>query len=415
MKVLIVDLSAKAGVSLGGGARVAGSLFNGLKKYGISTYYLGYKNQYIKVSKNVFILEGGKIKPQAAARKVLHKLRLNGIAESNLGRIAYYSAYSLTGVSTEGAEHWVETIKPDIILASSIQDYVVLKRMKKHLSNAKLVYIEHANASGEYRSAFDYNIIPLTFGTGTYKGLHGAQERFFSFFDGVIALNKEQAERIRRLNENVVVIHSSVLMEDVKVNPTKLKRFKEKLGISKDTKTVLYLGRLSEAQKNVSTLIIAFKAIKDDRFKLMIVGEGRSIHLYEQMSEGDGRILVQGRVPEQELPYYYSIADLYVLPSLWESFNATMIEAAHFGSGLLLSRLAINSDIIEKFGKRLYIFDPYDAGELRSKIIRYFSDANLRKKLKEVSKEISREYTKEKQIKSYADSLKNMHMHGKLQ
>jgi glycosyltransferase involved in cell wall biosynthesis len=413
MKVLIIDTSAKAGVSLGGGARVAGSLFNGLEEHGIETYYLGYGNPYINPSKRAFTLSGGKVKVQASARKILHRLGLNGIAESIPGRIAYYSIYSLTGVYLEGAEKWIERIKPDIILASSIQDYVVLKRIKRLLGKAKIIYIEHANASGEYKNAFDYNALSLTFGTGMYKGLNASQESFFRFFDGVIALNKEQKDKIERLNPNVAIIHSSVLMENLKISRAKLKNLKKRLKLPNATKTILYLGRLSEAQKNISTLILAFQGIKGNEFRLVIAGEGKSMSLYLNMSKSDGRIIMPGRVSEEELGYYYALADLYVLPSVWESFNATMIEAAYFGCGLLLSRLAINRDITERFGKRLYTFDPYDADELRRKIVSYFSDDNLRKRLKALSRDIANEYSKEKQIKAYADCLKKLYKLGR--
>lgn len=409
MKVLILDLSAKAGVSLGGAARVAGSLFNDLGKHGIETYYLGYGTPYIRPNEHTFILSGGKIKLQGMARKMVHRLGLNGVAESRPGRIAYYSMYSITGVHLEGAEKWIESISPDIILASSIQDYIVLKRIKEHLGKAKIVYIEHANASGAYKSALDYNVLSLTFGTGFYKGLSASQERFFKFFDGIIALNKEQKERIEKLNPNVAVIHSSVLMESLKIDRTKLKNFKRRLELPNNAKTVLYLGRLSETQKNVSTLILAFKGIKGSEFRLIIVGEGKSMPLYAQMSKSDERILMLGRVPEEDLGYCYSVAGLYVLPSIWESFNATMIEAAYFGSGLLLSKLAINKDIMERFGKRLYTFDPYNADELRKKIISYFSKSKLRRRLNLLSRDMAKEYSREKQIKAYADCLKKLY------
>ncbi len=411
MRVLIFDASGKGGVARGGAARVAGNLFYELRRHGIKTYYMGYRNEYIKEDTNAFLLAGGSA--QQRARETLSKAKLNRvISDSRLARIAYYSAYSLTGISLGNAESWLSMVKPDIVVASSIQDYIALKRLKPALGSAKIIYIEHANASGDYQNAFDYNILGLTFGTGSYVGLEGARKRFFSFFDGIVALNMEQYRNVKRYNGNVTLIHSSMLIEHKVVDTGRLERLARSMGIRPNDKVVLYLGRLSEAQKNIGRLILAFRSIEAKDMHLLIVGEGRSAEVYEEMARGDNRIKLTGRVAEQLLAYYYSLGNLYVLPSFWESFNATFIEAAYFGCGLLLSKASINEDITEEFGKRLYTFDPSDADELKKRIEEYFEGAALQKKLKQLSKEIAQEYSKKKQMDSYASALKHLHEHG---
>jgi glycosyltransferase involved in cell wall biosynthesis len=412
MKVLIIDVSGKGGIAKGGASRVAGNLFYELRSRGIKTYYLGYRSEYIGKCSNAFLLKGGSA--QRTARELLNKAKLNKIiSESRAGRIAYYSAYSLTGVVLSNAGSWLSQIKPDVVIANSIQDFIVLKRLKPYLGGAKIIYVEHANASGDYPSAFNYNILGLTFGTGRYVGLEAARKRFFKFFDGIVALNMEQFRNVKRYNRNVTVIHSSMLIADKRVDGTRLDKLRRFLGMGDSDRVVLYLGRLSEAQKNVGALILAFKGIEDEKLKLLIVGEGKSKELYDAMSKGDNRITITGRVREDMLAYYYSLADLYVLPSIWESFNATFIEAAYFGAALLLSEKSINEDIVERFGKRLYTFEPSDVNELQKKIEKYFADATLRKKLKGLSKEIAQEYSKKRQMDSYAAALKKLHEKGK--
>ena len=410
MRVLIVDASSKLG-AVGGAQRVAGSLFYELRKRGISTYYLGYKTEYIGNDRNAFFISSGMA--QRSVKRSIEGSAFSRLVESVPSRMAYYSLYSLTGIPMNNVESWLAMVKPDIVLSSSIQDYVMLKQLRKHLGGAKLVYIEHANASGAYGSAFDYNILGLTFGTGPFVGLEAARRRFFGFFDGVVALNKEQYRNIKRFNRNVTIIHSAMLMGQGHVDGMALKRVKRRLGVRDGDNVVLYLGRLAEAQKNVSSLILSFKAIKKQGMRLLIVGDGKSRQLYGDMSSDDKRITVTGRVPENMLGCYYSMAGLYVLPSVWESFNATFIEAAHFGAALLLSKKSINEDIAERFGSRLYTFDPSDMAELRRKIERYFSDKRLRTRLRLLSKEIAEEYGKKKQMDSYALALREFNMGGR--
>ena len=413
MKVLIVDTSGKEGVALGGAARVAGNLFHELRKRGITTYYLGYRNELVGKSRNSFIISGGSA--QATARKMAGSGPLRSLSESRFVRIAYYSTHSILGVDTGNAAQWIESVRPDIVVASAIQDYVTLKRLRRHLHGAKLVYIEHANASGNYKGAFDYSILGLTFGTGRYVGLEAARRRFFSFFDAVVALNMEQRRGILRYNRDVTVIHSSANIDTKRPTKVQMERARSASGTRRSDSAVLYLGRLQDAQKNVSTLILAFKAIRSERMRLLIVGNGKSASLYVEMARDDKRIrVISGKMTDSDVAAYYSVADLYVLPSIWESFNATFIEAAHFGDALLLSRRAINEDIAERFGKSLYTFDPSSASELKRRIERYFSDAALRKRLKRLSKEIAQEYSRKKQMDAYAKALETLYKTGRL-
>ena len=186
-------------------------------------------------------------------------------------------------------------------------------------------------------------------------------------------------------------------------------------GIGKNSKVILYVGRLVDARKNISTLIKAFRKIGDPEFRLVIVGGGgKSLDLYRQLVEGDKRITLLETAPSSIVPYYYTMAGLYVLPSWWEGFNATLIEAATFGVPLLLSTKSINEDIVERFGKQLCLFEPGDVNELATKMKRCFNDKRLRAKLKTFSKEIAFEYSKKKQIDGYADALKRLVEKGRL-
>lgn len=413
VKVLIVDTSVKEGVTVGGGTRVAGNLFHELRERGIRTYYLGYRNELIGKGRSSFIISGGNV--QATARRMARGGVLRGLSESRFARIAYYSTHSVIGVGLGNAASWLEEVRPDIVIASSVQDYVILKRLKRNLHGAKLVYIDHTNASGGYKGALDYSILGLTFGTGRYVGLEAAKKRFFSFFDAVVALNKEQYRSVLKYNRDVVVIHSSANIEIKAPTKAQMAGARKNAGASTKDGIVLYLGRLQDAQKNVSALILSFKAIRSDRLRLLIVGNGKSASLYEEMAEGDNRIrVISGKITDKEVAAYYSIADLYVLPSVWESFNATFIEAAHFGAGLLLSTKSINEDIRERFGKRLYTFGPSNASELKKKIERYFSDAALRKDLKKLSKEMAQEYSRKRQMDAYAGALDTLYKTGRL-
>jgi glycosyltransferase involved in cell wall biosynthesis len=412
MKVLIFDVSSRLG-AVGGAQRVAASLFYELKKRGIDTYYLGYETDYIKPSKDTLMLKRSR---QKEIKSKLESYNMNKLLELRIVRAIYYTLYFLRGITLEEIKQWITQIKPDIVISNSINDYIVLKRLKPCMPDAKILYIEHANASGDYKSAFDYNIMALTFGTGLFVGLDRAKRRFFSFFDGVIAIKKEQYNAVKRYNSNVTIIHNSFLLSYKRPGQKELAALRAKLGIRDGEHIVLYLGRMAEAQKNVSTLIKAFKMVEDKDLHLLLVGEGKSLPMYMKLAEGDKRIIFTGRVSDADLPSYYGIADLYVLPSFWESFiSLTAIEASTFGVPLLLSKQSINLDIMEQFGDRLFTFNSNNVQQLKELIERFFNDSRLRDKLKSLSSEIAKEYSKDRQIDTYAKVLKHFYSTGRLE
>ncbi|MCL4372032.1 hypothetical protein M1373_01795, partial [Candidatus Marsarchaeota archaeon] len=138
-------------------------LFYELRKRGLETFYLGYRTDYLNhAEKNVMFLKPSK---QRELKKFFEKHKVDKVIESKIVRIGYYTIYSLRGINTVDMVPFLKKIAPDVILASSITDYVILKKVRRFVPDAKIIYVDHANASGTYNGAFDYNIMHLTFGT----------------------------------------------------------------------------------------------------------------------------------------------------------------------------------------------------------------------------------------------------------
>ena len=106
-----------------------------------------------------------------------------------------------------------------------------------------------------------------------------------------------------------------------KLDSEKVNEFKKKSGYEKDDFLILYTGRLSE-EKGVDKVIEAYKNLKNDKAKLIIVGS--VIHnikckdlylnkLLEMTNDYKNRIIFTGYIPQNELIYYYNMANVAVL------------------------------------------------------------------------------------------------------
>lgn len=114
---------------------------------------------------------------------------------------------------------------------------------------------------------------------------------------------------------------------------------REKLGIAPDTKMIFYVGRFDK-RKGIETLV---KAVSQSRFrgegklKLVIGGGSRPGYIDGMERDRIASIVEElglqditffpGSLEHSILPYYYSAADVCVVPSHYEPFGLVAIEA----------------------------------------------------------------------------------------
>lgn len=119
----------------------------------------------------------------------------------------------------------------------------------------------------------------------------------------------------------------------------KIKTLRKKYEIEKDDKILIFTGRLN-AEKGVDILLEAMTKLPSN-VKALIVGSNlynvdvRSDY-YDRLralsNELLGRVIFTGYVQHDELPYFYNLADLAVLPSMWEEpAGLTNLEAMACG------------------------------------------------------------------------------------
>lgn len=127
-------------------------------------------------------------------------------------------------------------------------------------------------------------------------------------------------------------------------------------------KVILFVGRLVSL-KNVSALIKAYSPLKH-MAKLVIVGDGEGRENLENLDKelGTNAIFV-GRKEGDELLAWYNVADIFVLPSIQESFGAVTNEALLAGCYSLISQKAGSASIIQS-GFNGDIFNPTSTMEL---------------------------------------------------
>jgi len=156
---------------------------------------------------------------------------------------------------------------------------------------------------------------------------------------------------------------------------------------------ILFVGTL-EPRKNVEALIDALKEVDDPELKLILVGkEGWGIEsILKKIREAglEREVVFPGYVPEDDLPYLYRGADVFVFPSLYEGFGMPVLEAMAAGAPVVTSN---SSSLPEVAGDAAILVSPESVSEIAEAIRGVRGNEQLRGKLTERGRKRADKFT----------------------
>ena len=179
-----------------------------------------------------------------------------------------------------------------------------------------------------------------------------------------------------------------------------------------DEKILLYVGVLIK-RKGVDYLIRSLPEIKrNNRIFCIIVGKGdygENLKTLAKKLDLMDNISFKGSVKTEELYYYYSMSDIFILPSVSEGLPTTILEAMYFGLPVITTDIP---GIRDHFSDSAILVPPKNEKVLANAINRLLNDDSLRESLGRRVKELVKEkYSWDKvsntYINIYNEVLKN--------
>jgi alpha-1,3-rhamnosyl/mannosyltransferase len=161
---------------------------------------------------------------------------------------------------------------------------------------------------------------------------------------------------------------------------------------------VLNVGSL-EPRKNLAGVLDCLDALPDDLahdlLLVLVASAGwhdREIRLRLDPLIADGRIVLVGDLPEEELVALYRSAEAMVYPSLVEGFGLPVIEAMACGTPVVTSD---RSSMREVAGDAALLVDPDDPQSIADGVARAVRDTETRDRLATMGLDRSRGYANE--------------------
>jgi D-inositol-3-phosphate glycosyltransferase len=181
------------------------------------------------------------------------------------------------------------------------------------------------------------------------------------------------------------------------------------VGLKPDDHMVLFVGRI-EPLKGVDTLIQAMSCVQlkqDQPVHLAIIG-GDPAASPQEMSEEMARlqklcddlavgqtVVFLGKRDQDKLPYYYSAAQLLVMPSHYESFGMVALEAMACGTPVVASEVGGLAYLV-KDGETGFTIPDQEPERLCEKISLLLNDTQLHAAMSQRAVEYAQDYAWEK-------------------
>jgi glycosyltransferase involved in cell wall biosynthesis len=198
--------------------------------------------------------------------------------------------------------------------------------------------------------------------------------------------SKSQITKIYKIpEEKIVVTYVGVssafcLIADIE----KIQRVADKYGISGSY--ILFVGRI-EPRKNLRTLIDAYHLLKRSYkigHQLVIAGMKDPLFkdFHNSISAKGARdsVVFTGGVAENDLPYIYNGADLFVYPSFAEGFGLPVLEAMACGVPVITSNV---TSLPEAVGDAGVMVPPENSEILADAMYRVLMDPGLQENMKQ--------------------------------
>ena len=182
---------------------------------------------------------------------------------------------------------------------------------------------------------------------------------------------------------------------------------------------LVFSGRMNR-DKGIMELIGAMNLLKDyPQIKLMVIGstffgnatndDTFTTELKIQAEPLKGRIIFTGFIPYSSMPNHLQMADVAVIPSIWnDPFPTTVLEAQAMGLPIITTRRGGIPEEVTEDNAILLDTDEHFIDNLASAILDLYHHPEKRQQMSAASRERSKRFDKETYAKQFFAALENI-------
>ena len=212
----------------------------------------------------------------------------------------------------------------------------------------------------------------IGYGVRLSRRMDAIVKRVLKDADAVITASKATFKEVYRIVGKIDRVHLIPNGVDTeRFNPNLDRSYiRRKLKIGEDS-VVVFALRSHAPRYGLEYLIRAVPMVIKKRHDVVFVigGDGPLKKYHERLAADLGvKIIFTGKIPCSEVPYYYAMSDIVVVPSLQEAFGLVVSEAMACGKPVIGTNVGgIPDQIID--GYNGFLIPPRNAKEIAEKIL----------------------------------------------
>lgn len=287
--------------------------------------------------------------------------------------------------------------KPDVIFSNSFGVWTILALLSKSIGRWRVVIAYEGSSPGvDYRNSH----LRLTIRRAMVRTADACITNSHA--------GKRYLEEILAASPELVHLHPYEVPSGEALKASSLGEDLSYLGFKRPI--FIFVGSVS-ARKGLSLLLKACASLVKkgcQPFTVMVVGDGDQRQSLETFCQTEGLAdYVQwiGKVDYRKLGAYFEYADIFVLPTLEDTWGMVVLEAMAVGKAILCSQFAGASELIANDDNG-YIFDPNDTETFASVMKKFIEDPSLSQRMGERSSQIMDQYTPDAAAKFLATVAK---------
>ena len=281
----------------------------------------------------------------------------------------------------------------DIIILENRPSYALKLR---NITNAKLVYHLHNEK--------------LTVSTPSYQEIYDAASLIICVSDYI----SKSVKSINTHDTKCVTVHNGINLLAF-ASPAYIAR--KDIGLCDDDFVIIYSGRINPEKGIIELTEAISKMTNYHNIKLLVIGssffgnvaieDDFTKELRKKTEHIKDKIRFTGYIPYKDVPAYLKLADIAVVPSMWEeAFGLTVLEAMATGVPLITTRSGGIPEICEDVAlivDRSHIIDNIVHG-----IEQLYNDPALRKKMSEKSLDRAKDFSKDKYTRQFFNAIESL-------
>lgn len=190
----------------------------------------------------------------------------------------------------------------------------------------------------------------------------------------IVEVHKKRLQIVEKEIDMVIAVSESTKQDLLKVSKIPAEKI-----------VVIYEGSSCSFDDVTKAGVVDFKKRYNlpEKFALSMggVGERKNLSMIKQAAK-DFELVIPGEttpwIPQQDLPFLYSAADVLLYPSLYEGFGLPVLDAMLAGTPVITSK---NSSLSEVGGDAVLYVDPENVEDIKAKLESLMLDEQLRNDL----------------------------------